>query len=103
MGHGIRWPTIMYSIPYSSSEDKIIVYQYDDLVQVMFAEYRKIENKMTTFTMKTGDGKLYYSLQENENLEFGNIVIGKNPSTGLEEPLLPYLEQKCMLLQVYPV
>ncbi|MFD2552535.1 hypothetical protein ACFSQP_12000 [Bizionia sediminis] len=67
---------IMYSISIKNSENKIIIYKYDNLYQVNKAEYYAVGNKMQ-FNLKTLDNKMFYSLQKDDKDRLGNISIEK--------------------------
>lgn len=68
---------LMYSVSVKNSENKIIIYKYDDLYQVSKAEYYSIGDKMQ-FSLKTLDNNLFYSLQLDDKDRLGNISIEKN-------------------------
>lgn len=68
---------LMYSISIKDSQNKLIIYKYEGLYQVNFAEYYSVGNKMQ-FEMKTFDNKLYYSLQINGDNKIGNFNIKDN-------------------------
>jgi len=68
---------LMYSISIKDSQNKIIIYKYEDLYQVNFAEYYSVGDIMQ-FEMKTFDNNLYYSLQINGDNKIGNFNIKDN-------------------------
>ncbi|MEE4248430.1 MAG: hypothetical protein V2I33_23860 [Kangiellaceae bacterium] len=70
-------PVIMYSISLKNSANKIIIYKYNDLYQIMKAEYYSIESKMQ-FNLKTLDDNMFYSLQKDAKDRIGNIHIENN-------------------------
>ncbi len=68
---------LMYSISVRNSENKIIVYKYDDIYQTNLAEYSTKSN-LKDFKLKSLDKQLFYSVQlDNEN-RIGNLKIEKN-------------------------
>lgn len=69
---------LMYSIPFSDNDNRIIVYRYSDLFQVNIAEYENMENGHTRFRMKTTDGSLYYGLEITGDNKAGNFVHAPN-------------------------
>lgn len=69
---------LMYSIPSNYSEDRIIVYQYDDIAEITIASYEE-EGNIDRINIKTTDGVLYYSMQVNVKGQFGNIISAFNP------------------------
>jgi len=69
---------VMYSIPFNNSEDKIIVYKYDNLYQVSIAEYISHTDGPSRFNIKTLDGELYYGLDLNEENQIVDITLGEN-------------------------
>ncbi len=69
---------IMYSIPFNNSKKKVIVYQYEDIAEVMLASYED-EGVLDRFSIKTTDESMFYSLQVNEEGAIGNIVTEFNP------------------------
>ena len=68
---------LMYSISVKNSENKIIIYKYNDIYQVNKAEYYLAGNKMQ-FNLKSLDNKMFYSLQIDDKNRLGNISIEKN-------------------------
>lgn len=61
---------LMYSISIKSSENKVIIYKYDDIYQVNKAEYFAVGDKMQ-FNLKTIDNNMFYSLQLDEEHKIG--------------------------------
>ncbi|QMU64330.1 MAG: hypothetical protein GKR88_08550 [Flavobacteriaceae bacterium] len=53
---------LMYSVSVKNSENKIIIYKYDDIYQVNLAEYSSLTN-MQNFKLKSLDNQLFYSVQ----------------------------------------
>ena len=67
----------MYSISIKNSENKIIIYKYDNIFQVNLAEYSTLNN-IKDFKLKSIDNQMFYSAQiDNEN-RIGNLKIEKN-------------------------
>ncbi|MFC2129152.1 hypothetical protein ACFLQX_00055 [Bacteroidota bacterium] len=68
----------MYSIPNNLNDNKVIVYQYDDVSMVMHAQTIKMSEN-DVFRMTSTDGKMHYSMRVNDRGEFRNIVTEYNP------------------------
>lgn len=69
---------LLYTIPSISTDNRIVVYKYEDMYQVNLAEYTPEENGITKFRMKTLDGALIYGMSINENNEIGEFVHSAN-------------------------
>lgn len=70
-------PVVMYSVPYTSNEDLVIVYQYETEAIVMHSKTRPgKENDL--HSLSSSDGKLLYTLEVNDKGEFGNIITHHN-------------------------
>jgi hypothetical protein len=70
---------LMYSVSIKNSENKIIVYQYNDVYIVNLMEYYAIDGGKTQFVLKTSDNQLFYSVQLDSENKIGNLTIKKNP------------------------
>lgn len=68
---------IMYAVSISNSENKAIVYKYDDIYQVCMAKYYAIGDKKP-FELRTTDDQLFYSLQLDGENRIGNFKISRN-------------------------
>lgn len=68
---------LMYSVAVKNSENKIIVYKYDDIYQVNLAEYSSLSD-LKDFKLKSLDNQLVYSVQLNNENKIGNLKIEKN-------------------------
>ncbi len=69
---------LMYSIPYNRTENRVIVYKYDQYCQVNIAEYTPKDDGMTEFRLKTTDGKLFYGMKINSDHEAGDFISAGN-------------------------
>ncbi len=69
---------LMYSIPYNRTENRVIVYKYDQHYQVNIAEYTPKKDGITQFRLKTTDGMLFYGMDINSDHEVGDFVQSRN-------------------------
>ncbi|WP_452601132.1 hypothetical protein [Pontimicrobium sp. MEBiC06410] len=73
---------LMYSIPIKNSENKIIIYRYDDIYQVSKIEYSaRVHNK--EFKIKTIDNNLFYSFEADNQNKIGNFTLMNNQQINL--------------------
>ena len=70
---------LMYSLPYNTSDKMLIVYQYDDIFQVVLTSVRIQENGNQEYRLSTMDGRLYYGMTINSSDEAGEFIRGNNP------------------------
>ena len=70
---------IMYSVAYKNSKNKVIIYKYDSVYQIILAENSYIKDKeVKQFKFITQNNELFYSLQLNGENKIGNYIIKDN-------------------------
>ena len=68
---------LMFSISIKNSENKIIVYKYDNIYLVNKAEFSS-NTDLKQFKLKSVNDQLFYSLELNKENKIGNLQIEKN-------------------------
>lgn len=69
---------IMYSVPFISSENVVIIYAFEDVYQVMVAVFEKSSAEQTEFRLSTLDGELYYGMSIKSENRIGNFKTSQN-------------------------